>query len=247
MPPIQKFIIAGTQRAGTSLINSTLNKHENIRCYGEVFLLKRGHGANMDGSYRRYLNENKFIRTLNHYINRRNTINVFLDQLYATSGYSAVGFKFMLGQAYRYPAVLDYLRENNVKAVHVVRENVLKTYISRYTAKKRNLYIVKENVEAKTVRLPVDNILAQLQQISREKNEWNHLLEGMEVMEVSYEKYVDERRGELARIQEFLKVPVTDDIETDVKKINPNDLSEFIENFEELTAMLVGTEFEKYL
>lgn len=67
---IRKFVLAGTQRAGTSMINSTLNSHSRIRCYGEVFLYAKGKGKNMPGSYRRFINRSGYAGWAKHFLNR---------------------------------------------------------------------------------------------------------------------------------------------------------------------------------
>ena len=86
---MEKFVVAGTQRSGTSVINQTLRSHPQIKTYGEVFLfsgrrglLKKPLGQTMEGSYRQFINNNNHRRFISHNFSRRQTIYTYLDQLY---------------------------------------------------------------------------------------------------------------------------------------------------------------------
>ena len=243
---MQKFVLAGMQRAGTSLVNSTLDTHSRIRCYGEVFLYAQGRGSNMPGSYRRFVEARGWTGWLQHYLNRPALIRRCMDETYATEGFDAVGFKLMLSQAQHNPAITDYLVEHGVNVVFVVRRNMLKTHLSRVSAKQRNLYIVKEQVKVSKVRIETRNLLRYLQEIAGEQQAWQRILGGLPHIEVFYEDVVRDKPAELARIEDFLGVEHEEPV-TPVAKINPDDMRKYVENYDEMAGVLRGTEYERFL
>lgn len=243
---MHKFVLAGTQRAGTSLVNSTLNSHSRIRCYGEVFLYAKGKGRNMPGSYRRFVESRGWRGWLQHYLNRPASMRRCLDELYALDGFDAVGFKLMLSQALRDPAIVDYLVDLDVKVVFLVRWNVLKTHLSRVSAKKRGLYISKEKVNVEKVRIDTKHLLRHLQAIAGEQLLWRRIFSKLRSIEVFYEDVVKDKPAQLARIEQFLGVG-HEELATPVVKINPDDMRQYVENYDEVASCLRGTEFEQYL
>jgi len=243
---VQKFVLAGTQRAGTSLVNSTIDEHSRIRCYGEVFLYANGKGRNMPGSYRRFVDARGWAGWVRHYLNRRASMRCCLDELYALDGFDAVGFKLMLSQAQRNPAIVDYLVDMDVKVVFLMRRNVLKTHLSRVSARERGLYISKEKVKVAKIRVDTRHLLDHLRTIAGEQSLWRGIFRELHSIDVIYEDVVRDKPAELARIEDFLGVG-HEELKTPVVKINPDDMRDYVENFDEIVNCLRGTEFEGFL
>jgi uncharacterized protein YqeY len=65
--------------------------------------------------------------------------------------------------------------------------------------------------------------------------------------ELSYEDLVRDKDEELKKIQSFLNVNQADNLTSDLVKINPDSLAEVIENFGEISDVLSGTPYEKFL
>ena len=243
---MRKFVLAGTQRAGTSLVNSTLNSHSHIRCYGEVFLYANGKGKNMPGSYRQFIDRRGWLGWALHYLHRSASIRQCLDELYSSTEYEAVGFKLMLGQVTRNPVIAEYLTDHDVRVVYVFRENVLKTHLSRGSAKERGLYISKKAVNVSTVHVETKNLLDSLQSIAGEQTRWRDIFKDLPGIQIHYEDFVRDQSSEIARIEDFLEVR-HETLSTSVTKINPDDMRQYVENYDELAEYLQGTEFEVFL
>lgn len=244
---MQRFIIAGTQRTGTSLIESTLNSHSDIRCLGEVFLFRRGRGKFVEGSYRQFVDQRRCARSIAHYTDRRRLVTEYLEQFYQVSDARAAGFKFMLSQAREFPDAIRYLQENRIKILHVVRDNALKTLVSRISARTRKLYHSIEDIEAEKVYLPPRKLLKSLAQILDEGEQWKRLAADNPYIKISYESFLVDREQVLRDALGFLGVEYVASMSSDLKKINPENLSDVVENFDEVTRLLTGTRYEKYL
>ena len=244
---MDRFIIAGTQRTGTSLTVSTLVSHPDIKCFGEVFHFRKGKGKRTPGSYRQYLMQDRFNRTLKHYLNNERQIRNYLDELYSTHGAQAVGFKFMLSQTRQFPAALRYVQDHRIKVLHVVRNNILKTLVSRVTAKQRKLYHSTENITVDKVYLRPRGLIRKLDFIASEARAWREAVSDNPYQKISYEDFVADRESVLKKALGFLGVKYIDNLTSHLKKINPNNLEDVILNYKEIKDCLRGSDYEKYL
>ena len=244
---MERFVIAGTQRTGTSLIESTLDSHPDIRCLSEVYIFRKGHGKSTEGSYRQFINQRRFVRRIAHHIARPLLVRAHLDQLYQSYDVKATGFKFMLSQARHFPETTHYLQENQVKILHVVRENVLKTLASRIAAKTRKLYHSEGTVEVEKIYIPPRRLLKRLEKIQDETRQWRQIALGNPYVEVSYESFLADREQALKNSLEFIGVEYGASMFSTLRKINPDKLSDVIKNFDEVTRLLVGTKYEIFL
>jgi LPS sulfotransferase NodH len=139
------------------------------------------------------------------------------------------------------------MRTHNVSAIHVIRENVLKTYISRFSAKKRKLYHAKENMGLGMIHLPVANLQRNLRQIESEKNKWKSRLTNIQTMEVHYEDILTNQALIMDEMQDFIGVDRKTGLESGLLKINPDKLENLIENYDEVQHCLKRTPYERYL
>ena len=248
-----KFLIAGIQRTGTTLIRTTLNKHPDILSHGEVFFMgtggrgkvsvRRGFQASIDEGYR-YFVDRTLARRIRHYFARDSLVREYLDALYSTPGYSAIGFKIMFGQTKRYPAVLSYIRESKVHVIHVIRKNVFRTMLSALTKQARGLAHSTGVAENVTVRVPIENLVQRLKTIRRDGTRWKDVLDGHPAyLAVTYEAFVEDPAVQVDRILGFLDLEPGIDLQSDLVKMNTATLPEIVENFDEVWDTLAGTEF----
>ncbi len=129
-----KFAILSTQRSGSTLIYSSLASHPQIKCLGEIFLPE----YKAEFSYFEHVRQKGISRPL-ALIRRNSLVDEFLDRLYSSSTEVATGFKYMYSHSwyvpYRFPMAMTYMKENNVRILHLVRENTLKVCVSRQVAR----------------------------------------------------------------------------------------------------------------
>jgi len=242
---MEKFVVLGIQRTGTTLIRTTLNSHPKILCAGEVFKIRKiGRSAypGKDG-YPAYL-KGSFDRWLKHYFQRPANTFSYLDHLYSLNGYEAIGFKFMTSHFKRFPAVVPYIVDNRIKVINVARENVLKTLLSRRTAERRQLYHTTKTISQSKIKLSISSLLSDLGRVQQDGQQWGKLLRGYDhCIKVSYENFVRNKQQESKRILDFLGVNFFA-VDSDLVKINPDNLDSLIENYNEVKEKLTGSAFE---
>jgi len=252
-----KFIIVGIQRTGTTLVRTTLDSHPEIICLGEVFIASSGLWVRkergtmdelwqrQDLSYRRYVTGSALGR-LGHIAWRERLVKNYLDLLYSQEGAVAIGFKFMLNHLRGFPSVLPYIRENKVRVIHVVRENVFDTYLSRITMKARGFaHSTRDVVQQVRVRIPADSLVGELENIEEANEQWaRNFRQNVPFLRVSYEDFVTDRAAQMDKVAEFLDVDQGIALQSNLKKLNTGRLSDIVENLEEIRRCLEGTAFE---
>lgn len=246
MKPV-KFAVVTAQRTGSTLVITTLDAHPSISAHGEVFKLKSPEGKHPirgEWGYLFWIRQAPVSRWIGHYLFRSINTRRYLDRLFEEDASPVVGFKIMLNQLGRFPGVLDYLVENQFRIIHVVRRNYLKTYLSRMTARARGAYHSEKALKTTKVAINVDTLRAKLTRIKRDHETWHDLLhDKLPYMEFVYEDFLADPEGQLRRVFDFVGqdyVPV----QSNLVKVNPDSLSEIIENYAAVAAELSGTEFE---
>lgn len=247
-----KFVIVGTQRSGTTWIRTTLDNHPTISALGELFLFGRRFprltdtGKEIEGSYRNFI-DGSAKRRVYDLVRRHSAVEHFLDITYASNGPGAVGFKFMRSHARQFPSVVQYLLRENIAVVQVVRENVLKTLVSRETAKRRKLFHTSSAVPNIRLSLEINTLVRSLEGIATDNFELANTFSASTYLRVSYEDFVANRTTELRRICDFLNVEPIVDVSSHLKKINPDRLSDIISNYDEVSTVLKDTPFHSCL
>ena len=251
---MQKFVLLADRRSGTTLVIDCLNSVESIQCEKRAFGIDKkvenpdkNHHSGLFFLYRSETLSRKF----KFWISRQSLIRDFLDErIFCTEeAQSILGFRLIYNKADQHPEILDSLRNSETKIIHLVRENVFKTHISYLTAPMHKMHHPREGDQIKTVKLHLDagTLLADLRKRNSRIEKRRNSLAGFDVLEVTYESFVKDRDGEAARIQPFLGLDEVVPFQTDLVKINPDSLADIIENYDEITNLLSGTEFEKFL
>lgn len=245
-----KFVIVGIQRTGTTWIRTTLNNHPSILALGEVFLYSRGRfplrrteGQGIEQSYGDFV-EQSARRKLMHFVNRRGIVQDYLEQLFAQQDFEAVGFKLMRTQAKQFPMIVPYALRKKVRVIHVVRDNVLKTHISRETARRRKLAHSTSHVSVQQIALPTKGLVSKLDQISSDNFEWECVFADSPYMRLTYESFVAERDTELSRLYSFLSVEPDHGVSSNLVKINPQAIRDVLTNYADVCRSLEGTPYE---
>lgn len=243
-----KFVIVGTQRSGTTWIRTTLDSHPSITALGELFLFGRrfprltGTGKEIEASYRNYIGDSARLR-MHDLISRQSAVERFLDETYANHGPGAIGFKFMRSHSRQFPSVVPYILKHKVAVLQVTRENVLKTLVSRETAKRRKLFHTRSAVPNIQLTLDTSALVPSLEEIATDNAELAKTFSVSRYMRVTYEDFVRNKDAELQKIYDFLCVDSVNDVSSQLRKINPDRLSDIITNYNEVTAALRNTPF----
>src|SRR5688572_8111341 len=174
-----RFVIAGTQRTGTTLLRTSLSSHPDIDCRGEVFNLGKSPYV-LPGGYWAFARQDASHRLSAAVFPRRSFRN-FLDHLYRERACGAVGFKVMLNHCMSRPYLWPLIAEYGVKVILVTRRNVLKTLVSRCAAAVSGVYHVSASLPAKTavadwkprtVKINSATVIQELDKIAQEADGW---------------------------------------------------------------------------
>ena len=212
-----KFMLLAARRSGTTLLVDYLNGHPQIECVKRAFGLekkvKNPTRDNHSGGF--YLYRTRSLSHRIQYILRRDRlINDFLreDIFMPRQDVAAVGFRLIYEMSSRYPQITDWAKGNDARVIHIVRRNLLKTYISAVSAPIHKMRHPREGVIIKTTKIRVDpgKVLEILKQRIREIEHRRQQLSGCMYHELSYEDLVSNRDEALRNIQTFLGVDLED-------------------------------------
>ena len=249
-----KFVVFGLQRTGTTLVVTLLASHPRILSLGELFDDKEKIEGQVIPTYKLYL---KQLSPAGDYTpaQHKGLIYRYLDNFFSKEDFKAVGFKLMLNQSQKYPVILDYLKENNIKLIYIFRENLLKTAISRLRAKETGIYnnmqpIFDSAGNAKTrLKIPVKSLFLALEYVARQNKDLENAITncGLDYMTVFYEKLSQNRMAEAGKILKFLGIQEPVELNTKLQKVTPSELKDSVENYAEIRQALKDTPYACYL
>ncbi|MEL4893929.1 Stf0 family sulfotransferase [Crocosphaera sp. Alani8] len=249
-----KFIILTTQRTGSTFLAHLLSSHNQIECYSELFqkdLVNRSKRAKVakhfEIGYEKYKNKS-IIAKINHQFFPKQLINKYLTEIYTSPTHvNAVGFKFMYSQDRMIPEVLQWVRNNGVKVIHNTRLNLLKTLVSRETARKRGIWASDEKLPIVKINLDIHKLKLELEKMEKKVSHYRDWCRETDNIEVSYESLINNQKEEIQTILEFLEIPSSGLLTTDIVKMNSDNLRDIVENYEEVCDTLRGSNFEQLL
>lgn len=238
-----KFIILTTQRTGSTLLWKFLNGHPSIEGHGEMFLSTH-RGPDTYAMYKK----RSVKRRILHYTSRQKILNEYMNELFQQKEkIRAIGFKLMYTQFFR--ELENWIFDNQISIIHLIRENVLKTIVSRVTAKKRSLYHAKDGDIIHDVKVKINpkKLIKNFEKIINEVNMYKTKFQDLPYIEISYESFTKDRENCSKKLFEFLKVPHIENLPVPLRKINPESLEKIIINYDKIVSMLSGTIYENYL
>jgi len=242
-----KFIILTSQRSGSAWVISVLNKFENIRAYGELFLARGRSTADKetwdsDYAYPRYVEEKPEKCTIRPF-----SVFSYMNTLYNNPGH--LGFKLMYGQLKNYPEILAYLKCRNIRVIHLVRKNHLDVVISfaiKDQIKRAHPTSEQEVPDSIQITLNTGTLMARMKQLRRNINvarktlKWSRLPH----REISYEDLLEDNSN-FEHITDFLSIAFQPDkLESHLVKIRKGDQRDIITNYEEVKDLLKRSPFE---
>jgi hypothetical protein len=250
---LEPFILLASRRSGTTLVIDCLNNHERIHCEKRAFgIEKKIANPTLDrhsGGYFLYRTAS-LGRRFRHHLDCAGLIREYLSNeiFRADENGDVRGLRLIYNAANHYPQVLDWAKAEGIKVLHLVRENVLKTYISHETAPLHKMHHPRERAVIRTVKLHVDvpAMLSSLKRRTAQIQKMRDQIADTTHLEVTYEDFVADRDAEGARILPFLGVDV-EPLKSDLVKINPDSAFDVLDNFDEVSEALVGTPFARFL
>lgn len=244
-----RFVILGTQRTGTILLMGLLDSHPDITCLGELFQHRADYVQHSVPRYHLHVTSSLRNRFLD-IVARKPTMWNYLDDVFAALDTQVAGFKLMFDQAIQFPMVLDYLQAHDFKIITILRQNLLKTHISRLRALQTGVYLSTGKEEKVLLHVPVDSLVEELMALEKEYEAIQRMLAGLSLdsSSVTYESISGpSAESDLQRLLRFLGAAPHAQLEPRSTKITPDDLSQAIANHEEVASTLKGTAYERFL
>lgn len=246
---MKKFVILSYRRSGSTMLYTLLNSHPHIRCHGELFLMRK---PKEDNFYNFCLNSSLNKKLIYYSPFRGYLIRQFLSFIFIKQGEEkAVGFKLMYKQAKIFPSILQWIKKNNVKIIHLHRQNILKIFLSIKAAQQRGTRHSAEKTFVEKISIDSSKVLCELISIARR-------LKFMDLFcslyfprssckDVYYEEFLSDMEEVSKQLLGFLGVDSNILLKTELKKLNPNHVRDIVTNYEILKTALKGTYFEQFL
>jgi LPS sulfotransferase NodH len=224
-----RFVIATSGRTGSELLVSLLASHPDITCDGEVLMSRRA-----------------FPRRL---VDGR-------AALARLRGARAYGFKLQPGH-FRYIQMLPEpdsyprrLHDGGWKVIRLRRRNLLHQALSSVRGKGTTYHHTRAEAGGFTTS-DVDPIvvLATMAVIEEADAYLDRVLDGLVDLELVYEDDLTDgalQQSTVARICSLLNLPCSPTT-SELVRITPRRARDMVTNYEELTDLLEGTRFERYL
>jgi LPS sulfotransferase NodH len=228
-----KFIILCRSRTGSNFLLNQLQFHENIRMFYEVFSQDQSPKEfwdyiNYDIQNIRNIKQNDPIQFIETFLFREMPLNV-----------KAVGFKLFYYHAQEVKAqeVWQYLQANQeLKIIHLVRKNLLQTYVSQQIALATNSWYLKSGKQVQSnpaIALDYEQTRKAFEETKKLESDNDTFFQNHQILKVFYEDLVQDNLEEIAKIQNFLNVKPTP-VSISTKKRSPQSLQQVIQNYSEL-------------
>ncbi|HEY9854070.1 MAG TPA: hypothetical protein V6D28_31675 [Leptolyngbyaceae cyanobacterium] len=233
--PKKKFVIFAQIRTGSNLLRNLFNSHPEIYCEGEIF---------WDAS-------NKIIKKVTYpylYLNGR-SINISHKKMK-----KYYGCNIKINQIMRYSdytSFLDTLYQKRWEIVYINRLNIVRQAISELIAVNRDIWIVDREREY-SINKTYINCQQLMKRIKLNKHNYDEeqkVLKDVPHLRIVYENELlnsDKHQDTLDKIFNYLginSVPV----KTKLVKTSAENLSDLIENYEEVIETISKTEYKDFL
>lgn len=226
LPP-RRFVIFGRGRCGSTLLVSLLDSHPDIQCDGEIL----------------------------HF---RKLSPLFHVKCFAAAAKRPVyGFKlltYQLRQVQPIPdprAFLHELHGQGFRFIHLYRDNLLRHALSNIYARQATFHRRREDKPAKYKKLNVvtEEVIKWIRASEQTARfEWE-MLQDLPHIDVNYETdlaQAESHGATVAKVCRFLDLPPAEP-RTDLVKVTPRAIGDFVANYEELREALEATPYARFL
>jgi hypothetical protein len=217
------FLIVCLGRTGSSHLASLLDSHPGIVSRAEFFNADDGGFDRWPGGDHR----------------------AFVADYAGFSDDKVCGFKLPLDSLVNYPVLLDFLRDERVRIIRLVRPNRLAHLVSARLAQQTGVWHSHQGEQPSIrVRLGVDECLAWFRDGEYHDAILDELTRRHPTYRIRYEELSDPRR--LDELQRFLRVAPMP-LCSDSRRQRRRPLAEVVENWDEVADGLRGTGWEQFL
>jgi len=221
------FVILCLGRTGSTHLQSLLDSHPRIRCFGELFTPN-------DGSL------DEVFATSPETDERR-----YVERLTADLEEDVVGFKLPLNSLRAHPGAREVVSGPDLKFIRLSRGNLLALMASRrLLAQTRVPQSTHGTYGEATVHFEPDRLMRAFAKIEEHERQLDELAGDRPTYRLTYDELVTGVHDE--PLQRFLGVqPV--ELKSWFSRVRSRPLPETIENWDEVATALTGTRFERFL
>jgi hypothetical protein len=219
-----RFVILCLGRSGSNHLQSMLDSHLSIRCFGEIFSDRAPAHARVfvNSSYR--------------------DPAAYLEDLFREAGLPVVGFKLPMNSIRAYPRSAELVAaDHEMRVIRLSRGNLLAQLVSRNLQRSTRVsHSLEGRYGGASVRIDPDRAVRALELMEQDERELDALAEGHQTHRILYEQLANESR--LEEVQRFLGVR-PEQLSSWFEKLRTRPLAETVENWDELVGRLRATRF----
>jgi len=245
---MKKYIILTTQRTGSNFLATKISGHPDVQYLGEVFR-ETGKMKEVPFSYYAFKRKDFSSRTKSIF-SKSNLANDYLDFVFNYGEKEVVGYKLMVEELWKFPELQNALLNKDISFLKLKRNNILKRLISFQMAMKNKKWLFKkgEEVKVKTLTLETDKLISQLEANEKEEKVIDEFGPNEKSIDLNYETITSDPE-EINRVLDFIGAKVNDsaNLESYLKKQTNDDLTQVIENYEEVEKCLSNTKYAQFL
>ena len=257
----QKYILLSLQQSGSSWVGSLLDAQDSVTC-----------GIQEEGSGYKYTYDERYELLIQYSETRKSydpakvewdSYETSLDDAFSKMCHKypapVVGFKLMYNQVprqfLRNGQFHNYLKENKVSIIHLVRESAAMKIASQENSRQQQMSTATDAAVAKDLRiapkLPYNDFTVDhIKGLERESESWQriiHFMYAVRDLRVSYENLLLEnsRRDQLVQIMTFLQPVSTSSqvyhsftvkIDSNLQKLHAAACSDRIEDYDKFVT-----------
>jgi len=222
-----RFVILCLGRTGSSHLQSLLDSHPSIRCFGELF------------SDAAPPQSPAFVNSPGE------DPAAYLEDTFGACEVPVVGFKLPMNSIKALPASARIVAEDPaIRVIRLSRANLLAQLVSRRLQRTTKVsHSLQGGYAGATVHIDVDWALQALERIERDEGALDGLADGHLCHRILYEELDDGERIE--DVQRFLGVEPAA-LRSWFEKLRQRPLHETVDNWDELVAKLRDTRFRHF-
>ncbi|MFZ3073203.1 MAG: sulfotransferase [Thermodesulfobacteriota bacterium] len=268
------FFVFTRGRTGSTAIIDELGKHPDISTLQELFIQLEKAPRLMD-AYRKYgkdfyrhiesqylfppfdvwsrqyvkMGKFYFVGFIPYSVGRLIGRYLQLAEQRIVGGERSFGFKVLSNHFDEWPSLCKHLFKRNYRVIYLERTNAVRQVISGMVANQRGAYNRKNfQPDSRSFVLPLDEfgmlVKWELKMVKQEKQRLRE--RGFDVLEVTYEQFLEDRAAFFERICAFLGVPYVLPGRTEYS-VMIQDLRKTIANYDELEERVRAMGMEKFL
>ncbi|NET04037.1 MAG: sulfotransferase [Symploca sp. SIO2B6] len=246
-----KAVIISSQRSGSTFLTSYLDSHPQVYCPSGEILIADPRKGNVPAILSPYRVPRKLWRYVMSGAWRPIKL---LDSFYATQGKSVNICKVMYNQLENTGSRQYFLKNTEIRVIHLRRANLLKQYVSKLLKLqggklgRKNPFPTK-SVPVVSIHVSPQKAIKEMRRVQNWFDQYKQLLSQHPHIELVYETMISGQSlspDASKSVNDLLELESIS-MNSDLVKVNPEKLELMVNNYEELVTKLKGTEFECFL